>query len=96
MNWKPAIEQGNFGNAKPWGNEFNFRTEGAVAVRKVKSRLKRDQWELVNDDRIVFLGGTFVERLQTCVMRGVSPFEREICQMQNHVGQQPQPARQHP
>lgn len=64
-SWKPAFEQGIFGRTAPWGNEFNFKTQGTVTVAKKKNKLPRLDSEFVNGDRIVFLGGTFVERLQS-------------------------------
>lgn len=62
--WKNAFEQGFFGSAKPWGNQFNFKTEGVVSRQRQKSRLKRQGLQLVDGDRIVFLGGTYIEQMQ--------------------------------
>lgn len=63
--WKPALEQGIFGRTQPWGNNFKFRNEGAQSVTRRQSKLQRAGFEFVDGDRIVFLGGTFFERLQT-------------------------------
>lgn len=64
-NWTGAFEQGVFGNTQPWGREFKFVAKGSVSVAKKKNKLPRENFELVSGDRIVFLGGTFAERLQT-------------------------------
>ena len=64
-SWSNALEQGVFGRAQPWGNQFAFKSAGALTTARKKAKLPRRGTELVNGDRVVFLGGTFVERLQS-------------------------------
>lgn len=64
-DWKAAHQQGLFGETPPWGNQFRYRDQTVAAAERTRTRLERKQGELVTGDRVVFLGGTFVERLQT-------------------------------
>ncbi len=62
--WKPAFEQVKFRGGGPWGDRFVFAKTIEV-VPKAVSRSKRDGFELLDGDRVVFLGDTFIERMQT-------------------------------
>lgn len=62
--WKPAFEQVKFRGGGPWGDRFVFAKTIEV-VPKAVSRSKRDGFELLDGDRVIFLGDTFIERMQT-------------------------------
>jgi len=63
-SWKPSFEQVAFRGGGPWGDRFVYSKTIAV-VPQAKSRSKRDGFELLDGDRVVFLGDTFIERMQT-------------------------------
>ncbi len=63
-SWRPAYEQVKFRGGGPWGDRFTFSKTVVVKPASV-FRGKRDRFELFDGDRVVFVGDTFVERMQT-------------------------------
>lgn len=64
QSWKPAFEQVKFRGGGPWGDRFTFSKMVVVNPTNI-FRGKRDRFELLDGDRVVFLGDTFVERMQS-------------------------------
>ncbi|MEC9092219.1 MAG: GDSL-type esterase/lipase family protein [Planctomycetota bacterium] len=63
--WSDSFEQGEFGKVLPWANRFTYESKPPVSPAPQKTKLARNAFELVNGDRIVFVGSTFIERLQS-------------------------------
>lgn len=61
--WKPAFVIGEFGKVAPWGNGSKLRTAPAPVVFQKKER-PPGPFQLLDGDRVVFLGDTLVERAQ--------------------------------
>lgn len=61
--WRPAHELGEFGVAEPWLDQVAIAGDiTKVKGRPTKARNKRNRFELVDGDRVIFLGNTFTER----------------------------------
>lgn len=60
--WSPAFAAGAVGSAAPWGSEMRPATD----IKEVRARVASadGKFELVSGDRVVFLGGTLIERAQ--------------------------------
>ncbi len=61
--WKPAFVIGEFGKVAPWGNGSKLRTAPAPVVFQKKER-PPGPFQLLDGDRVVFLGDTLIERAQ--------------------------------
>lgn len=61
--WKPAFVIGEFGKVAPWGNGSKLRTAPPPVVFQKKER-PPGPFQLLDGDRVVFLGDTLIERAQ--------------------------------
>lgn len=63
--WKNSFEQGKRGATNPWANTFTWQAKISKPEIRQAKRKNRTGFELVNGDRVVWLGDTFIERMQT-------------------------------
>lgn len=63
--WKPAAVLGGFGKIAPWGAVSAIVPVTAEAPAKAAHR-EEGHFQFRDGDRVVLLGGTFIERMQTC------------------------------
>lgn len=62
--WQPAIALGSIKTTAPWAGQLNI--DNVVQKKRIlPARVKQEQFHLLPTDRLTWLGGTFVERLQT-------------------------------
>ena len=61
--WKPAHVFGEFGKVAPWGDAAKLRAAPAPIVFQKKER-PAGPFQLLDGDRVVFLGDTLIERAQ--------------------------------
>ena len=61
--WKPAYVIGEFGKVAPWGNLAKLKPAPAPIVFQKKER-PPGPFQLLDGDRVVFLGDTLIERAQ--------------------------------
>ncbi|MDB5340090.1 MAG: Lysophospholipase [Planctomycetaceae bacterium] len=61
--WKPAFVIGEFGKTAPWGNGSKPKAAPAPIVFQKKER-PPGPFQLLDGDRVVFLGDTLIERAQ--------------------------------
>ena len=62
-DWKPAYVIGEFGKVAPWGN-LSKRRPAPVPIVFQKKERPPGPFQLLDGDRIVFLGDTLIERAQ--------------------------------
>jgi len=62
-DWKPAHVFGEFGKVAPWGDTAKLRTAPAPIVFQKQER-PTGPFQLLDGDRVVFLGDTLIERAQ--------------------------------
>lgn len=63
--WKPAAVLGPFGKIAPWGAVTNISSVAPAAPAKAPTR-EAGHFQFRTGDRVVLLGGTFIERMQVC------------------------------
>ncbi|MCY2966652.1 MAG: GDSL-type esterase/lipase family protein [Planctomycetota bacterium] len=59
--WQPAVALGTFGKTAPWG-QIQRRERGSATPEFVRKERPAGIFQLVDGDRVVFLGDTLVER----------------------------------
>ena len=62
-DWKPAHLLGEFGKTSPWGSAPQIKAAPAATVFQKKER-PTGPFQLLDGDRVVFLGDTLIERAQ--------------------------------
>lgn len=61
--WEPAVSLGRLDTAAPWAGQMDRNNVVQKSIRVVE-RATQEQFHLLPTDRLTWLGGTFVERLQ--------------------------------